>query len=92
MAGSGKNHLRSESENIILKVEDLVVEFPSSKKDFVHAVSNISFDLETGETLGIVGESGCGKSSTAKAIIQLPKPKSGSVLFKGTELMNLAKE
>ena len=92
MAGSGKDHLRSESENIILKVEDLVVEFPSSKKDFVHAVSNISFDLETGETLGIVGESGCGKSSTAKAIIQLPKPKSGSVLFKGTELMNLAKE
>ncbi|OUV77944.1 MAG: peptide ABC transporter ATP-binding protein [Acidimicrobiaceae bacterium TMED130] len=89
MAGSGKNHLRSESENIILRVEDLVVEFRTDRKNFVHAVSNISFDLLAGETLGIVGESGCGKSSTAKAIIQLPKPTSGSVRFKETELMGL---
>ena len=91
MAGSGKNHLRSESGNIILKVEDLVVQFPTDRKNFVHAVSSISFDVEAGETLGIVGESGCGKSSTAKAIIQLPKPTSGSVMFKETELMNLPK-
>ena len=89
MAGSGKNHLRSESGNIILKVEDLVVQFPTDRKNFVHAVSSISFDVEAGETLGIVGESGCGKSSTAKAIIQLPKPTSGSVMFNETELMGL---
>lgn len=82
MAGSGKAHLRN-SEEIILRVEDLTMEFPAGGKKFVRAVSGISFDIERGETLAIVGESGCGKSTLGKAILQLPKPTSGSVNFQG---------
>jgi len=91
MAGSGKAHLRN-SEEIILRVEDLTMEFPAGGKKFVRAVSGISFDIERGETLAIVGESGCGKSTLGKAILQLPKPTSGSVNFQGKELTTLDKD
>ena len=91
MAGSGKAHLRN-SEEIILRVEDLTMEFPAGGKKFVRAVSGISFDIERGETLAIVGESGCGKSTLGKAILQLPKPTSGSVNFQGDELTTLNKD
>tara|TARA_B100001250_G_scaffold413638_1_gene448442 strand:- start:871 stop:1920 length:1050 start_codon:yes stop_codon:yes gene_type:complete len=92
MAGSGNNHLRDGLENILLRIENLVVEFPSGRKQKVHAVSDVSFDILEGETLGIVGESGCGKSTTAKAVIQLPKPTAGNVLYEGTDLTSLDKE
>jgi peptide/nickel transport system ATP-binding protein len=91
MAGSGKAHLRN-NENVILRVEDLTMEFPAGGKHFVRAVSGISFDIERGETLAIVGESGCGKSTLGKAILQLPKPTSGSVNFQGQELTTLNKD
>ena len=91
MAGSGKAHLRNNGE-IILRVEDLTMEFPAGGKKFVRAVSGISFDIERGETLAIVGESGCGKSTLGKAILQLPIPTSGSVNFQGQELTTLTKE
>ena len=91
MAGSGKAHLRN-NENLILRVEDLTMEFPVGRKQFVRAVSGISFDIERGETLAIVGESGCGKSTLGKAILQLPKPTSGSVNFQSQELTTLSKE
>jgi peptide/nickel transport system ATP-binding protein len=91
MAGSGKAHLRN-NENVILRVEDLTMEFPAGGKNFVRAVSGISFDIERGETLAIVGESGCGKSTLGKAILQLPKPTSGSVNFQGQELTTLNKD
>ncbi len=91
MAGSGKAHLRN-SEEIILRVEDLTMEFPAGGKKFVRAVSGISFDIERGETLAIVGESGCGKSTLGKAILQLPKPTSGSVNFQSDELTTLDKD
>jgi len=55
----------------------------------VKAVSGISFDVLRGETLGIVGESGCGKSTTGRAIMQIPKPTSGSVNFEGDDLTEL---
>ena len=51
-----------------------MVEFPSASGAKVHAVTDISFDVLPGETLGLVGESGCGKSTTGKAIIQMPPP------------------
>lgn len=85
MAGSGTAHLR-DRDDIVLRVEHLVVEFPAGSKGTVHAVSDISFDLAKGETLGLVGESGCGKSTTGRAIMQLPRPTSGSVIFQGRDL------
>jgi len=91
MAGSGKAHLR-EGDDVLLRVEDLVVEFPVSHGRTVHAVSGISLDLERGETLGLVGESGCGKSTTGRAIMQLPPPTSGTVRLGDTELTSLTGE
>ncbi|HNJ98120.1 MAG TPA: ABC transporter ATP-binding protein [Ilumatobacteraceae bacterium] len=90
MAGTGKAHLR-DSGDVILRVEDLVMEFPVGHTGLkVHAVSGISFDVLRGETLGIVGESGCGKSTTGKALMMLPKPTSGSVKFEGQELTSMS--
>ena len=92
MAGTGKAHLR-QSDDVLLRVEDLVVEFPVGRTGLkVNAVSGISFDVLKGETLGIVGESGCGKSTTGRAIMQLPSPTSGSIVFDGTELTKLSGE
>jgi peptide/nickel transport system ATP-binding protein len=91
MAGSGKAHLRSPGE-ALLRVEDLVVEFPVGRHMKVHAVSDISLDVLEGETLGLVGESGCGKSTTGRAIMQLPRPTSGKVEFGGRDLTQLPGE
>ena len=71
----------------VLVVDDLVVEFPAKGGGTVHAVSGISFELRDGETLGILGESGCGKSSAGRALMQLPPPTSGSVLLNDVELV-----
>lgn len=91
MAGTGKAHLRPEGQ-ALLRVEDLTVEFPAGRNQVVHAVSGISFDICEGETLGLVGESGCGKSTTGRAILQLPPPTSGSVVLDGKELAGLQGE
>jgi peptide/nickel transport system ATP-binding protein len=72
-------------------VEDLTVEFKVGKNKIVKAVSGVSFDLIRGETLAVVGESGCGKSTLGKAILQLPKPTSGSVNFLSEELTTMSK-
>lgn len=87
MAGTGKAHLRPQ-EQPLLSVQDLNVEF-NVAGGRVHAVSGISFDVLPGETLGLVGESGCGKSSTGRAVIQLPPPQSGSVRLGDVELTGL---
>ncbi|MFG1942222.1 ABC transporter ATP-binding protein [Nonomuraea sp. NPDC048826] len=91
MAGSGTAHLRPRDE-VLLQVENLYVEFPAGRGRTVRAVSGVSFDLVKGETLGIVGESGCGKSSTAKALIQLPRPQAGAVRLDGLDLTALRGE
>ncbi len=88
MAGTGHAHLRDG--DVVLRVEDLVVEFPLGRKGTVSAVAGISFDVLRGETLGIVGESGCGKSTTGRAIMQIETPRSGSVVFEGTDLTTLS--
>jgi peptide/nickel transport system ATP-binding protein len=89
MAGSGTAHLRSK-DDALLRVEHLVVEFPVGRTGLkVNAVTDVSIDVLPGETLGLVGESGCGKSTTGKAIMQLPPPRGGSVLFDGVDLTTL---
>ena len=88
MAGTGTAHLRDDGDTV-LRVEDLVVEFPIGRNLRVSAVAGISFDVQRGETLGIVGESGCGKSTTGRAVMQITKPTSGSVEFEGADLVKL---
>jgi peptide/nickel transport system ATP-binding protein len=68
-----------------LRVRDLYVTYPT-KHGPLHAVAGVAFDAAKGETVGLVGESGCGKSSTGRAILQLPPPSSGSVQLDGVEL------
>ena len=72
----------------LLEVRNLVVEYAVGGRT-VHAVSDVSFEITRGETLGLVGESGCGKSSLARAILQLTAPKAGSVRFDNVELTRL---
>ena len=81
----------------MLTVRDLKVHFPLKKTflgkvtDWVKAVDGISFDVWPGQTLGLVGESGCGKTTTGRAILRLVEPTSGDVLFKGQNLRGLSK-
>lgn len=90
MAGNGTAHLRERDG--LLRIEDVVVEYHVRKSGTVHAVSGVSLDIMKGETLGLVGESGCGKSTLGRAIIQLPPPTRGSVMFEGRELTALQRE
>ncbi len=76
----------------LLKVQDLVVLYGSGRSNSIQAVSKINFSIAKGETLGLVGESGCGKSSIARAVMQLPKPTSGSVHFCGLDLTSIGKK
>ena len=89
----------SEQREVLLKVDRLVKYFPimqgfvfKSHKGDVHAVDDVSFDIYSGETLGLVGESGCGKSTTGRTILQLYRPTSGHVYFKGEDLVKMKGE
>lgn len=77
---------------ILLHVENLKKYFPTKEKDkFVKAVDNVSFDIYKGETLGVVGESGCGKSTTGRLVLNLITPTEGVVEFKGQDLTKLSR-
>ena len=87
------------SNNVLMHVENLVKHFPISQGivfqkqvGAVRAVDDISFDIHKGETLGLVGESGCGKSTTGRTILQLYRPTSGKVQFDGVNLVTLKGE
>ena len=79
----------------LLEVDALVKHFPIRSglaqriTGQVHAVCNVSFSVMPGETLGIVGESGCGKSTTARSVLRLVEPTSGSVKFRGEEILGM---
>ena len=82
----------------LLEVKNLVKHFPvrsgifSRVEAYVRAVDGISFDLAPGETLGLVGESGCGKSTAGRSILRLIEPTSGEIRFKGIDIINLDRE
>ncbi len=82
----------------ILTVDNLVMHFPiyrgviKRKVGVVHAVDGVSFSVKAGETLGLVGESGCGKSTTGRTILQLYKATAGRVIFKDKDLTHLKSE
>ncbi len=88
----------TNNNDILLKVDNLKMHFPIYRGVFqrqvgaVHAVDGVSFDVKRGETLGLVGESGCGKSTTGRTILQLYKATAGQVFFEGTDLVTLKRE
>jgi oligopeptide transport system ATP-binding protein len=88
----------NNNKEALLHVDDLKMHFPIYRGVFqrqvgaVRAVDGVSFDVRRGETLGLVGESGCGKSTTGRTILQLYKPTAGSVKFDGTDLVSLKGE
>ena len=85
-------------DRVLLRVESLVKHFPILSGVFqrqvgvVHAVDNISFQVYKGDTFGLVGESGCGKSTAGRTILQLYRPTAGHVYFKDVDLVNLKGE
>ncbi len=81
-------------ESIVLEVKDLTKHFKagSSGKQVVHAVDRVSFTLAKGKTLGLVGESGCGKSSCARTIIRIYEPTSGRIILNGQDITTLSQK
>jgi len=80
-----------KNEDILLKVDGLKKHFPM-KKGVVKAVDDVSFSIGRGDTLGLVGESGCGKSTTARTIIRLYEPDAGSVHLDGVDIAGLSRK
>ena len=84
-----------EQQKNILEVKNLTVQFPSKKNflgqstEFLNAVDNISFEVRQSETLGLVGESGCGKTTLGKTILRLNQPAEGEILFDGKNIFDL---
>jgi oligopeptide transport system ATP-binding protein len=84
-----------EPGDLLLEVRELVKHFPvggglfGKSRGLIRAVDGVSFTIQRGETLGLVGESGCGKTTTGRCILQLERPTSGSVIFDGRHLTEL---
>ncbi|MBR1585205.1 MAG: ATP-binding cassette domain-containing protein [Clostridia bacterium] len=81
--------MSASSSPVLLKVENLTKHFPAGGGKVVHAVDGVSFTITKGKTLGLVGESGCGKSSCARTIIRIYEPTSGKILLDGADISTL---
>ncbi|MGI9006518.1 MAG: ABC transporter ATP-binding protein [Streptosporangiaceae bacterium] len=96
-AGNSAGSYEVASGSVLLEVRNLIKEYPITsgailqrKAGAVHAVSDVSFEVNAGETFGLVGESGCGKTTIGKLIVALEKPNSGSVLLGGRDVTALS--
>lgn len=106
LGGNHEKTIRNISEiknlqptsSILCKVENLSVKFPSktnflgTPSHFIAAVDDVSFDIYKNETLGLVGESGCGKTTLGRALLRLIEPSAGRILYKETDITKLTKE
>ena len=81
----------AENEKKILLEVDHLTKYFSTPKGLLHAVDGMSFTVEQGKTLGVVGESGCGKSTTGRAILKLHEPTSGKIIFDGEDITNYSR-
>src|SRR3989454_9771013 len=90
--------VRESTGDVVYRVENLVKLFPIkagfrgslfSPEQYVHAVDGVSFDIREGEILGVVGESGCGKTTTGRLLVRLETPTSGHMFFRGVDIATL---
>jgi peptide/nickel transport system ATP-binding protein len=93
-----KHQQENKQKPPLLKVENLKVYFPIKKgffgrtTDYVKAVDGVSFEVKAGETIGLVGESGCGKTTLGRALLRLVEPTAGSIIFNGRDIAQLSSE
>ncbi|WP_243651182.1 ABC transporter ATP-binding protein [Hymenobacter gummosus] len=86
----------SSADDVLLRVQDLRVYYPvrkgflSRQKEYVRAVDGVSFDIRRGETVGLVGESGCGKTTLGRTLLRLVEPTAGQILFEGDDWAKLS--
>lgn len=85
-------HKEGNQKEILFKVEDLCQYFRISRTQTLKAVDHVSFNIYKGETLGLVGESGCGKSTTGRCIVKLYKPNAGHVYYRGKDIFKYTKD
>jgi oligopeptide transport system ATP-binding protein len=90
---AGLPPLSTDSRDTLVSVRDLVKHFPvEGSEDVVRAVDGVSFEIFAGETLGLVGESGCGKSTVGRCLLRLIEPTSGHIYFQGADVLSLSKK
>src|ERR1051325_10537628 len=78
------------TQSSLVQIQNLKKYYPASGKQLVRAVDDVSFTIERGETLGLVGESGCGKTTVGRCILRLLEPTSGTVKFDRQDLARLS--
>ncbi len=92
------NHFMTDSRSTVLEVDGLAKHFPvtggffSTVSGYVYAVDGVSFSIHAGETLGLVGESGCGKSTVGKSVLRLLEPTAGRVILSGEDITHIPRD
>src|SRR4026209_2811346 len=89
----GQTDILPPARETLVSVRGLVKHFPvEGSDDVVRAVDGVSFDIFAGETLGLVGESGCGKSTVGRCLLRLIEPTAGEIVFEGRDILALGRK